>query len=230
VNDQNDEVEELRVPYQTANKTLLELTRRPPFPTRDWSHIQDLYHKIGNQAQLITSLINLQIQQAQKGEVLELLRSLHNRVHCIAFIERLLIKYGNGHLLPITPFMDELIREAKRTNRFNQETRIKVRITDIELKENKALAFGLLLYEALCNSLVHAFSGEQDGIVSILLMPCGNGSCLLEISDDGRGKHFTRKSKGIGIPLMDALSHQLDGELKTMRSARGTTIKVTFKL
>jgi two-component sensor histidine kinase len=225
-----DEVQELRVPYRSTEDKLNKSYGNTETPAKESKHIQDLHHKIGNQAQLVASIINLQKHLTQELDTLKHLESLHGRVHFIAFLERLAIRYRNGTTIPLKAFIEELIKEIDRTGMKVQKTNINKRISDVQLQEKKAVAFGLFLFEALGNALKHAFTGKQYGSISILLMPCGLGKCLVEISDNGQGYAHDQHNTGIGLSLISALSQQLEGNIKTMCSSQGTTVKLVFDL
>lgn len=225
-----DEVQELRVPYRSTKNKLNIAYTHTESQSRENKHIQDLHHKIGNQAQLVASIINLQKHHAQELDTLKHLESLHERVHFIAFLERLVIRYRKGPTIPLQTFTEELIKEIARHGKHLAKANINKRISNVSLQEKKAVALGLFLFEALGNALKHAFVANQPGSISILLMPCGIGECLVEISDNGQGYDQNQQAKGIGNALLAALTQQLGGTIKTMCSGQGTTVKLVFSL
>jgi two-component sensor histidine kinase len=225
-----DEVQELRVPYHSTENKLNNSYVQTEMLAGESKHIQDLHHKIGNQAQLVASIINLQKNHAQDLGTLKHLDSLCERVHFIAFLERFVIRYRDGRTIPLKTFTEELINEITRIGEQTNKASIKKRISEVHIQEKKAVAFGLFLFEAFGNAHKHAFLGKKNDHISVLLMPCGLGKCLVEISDNGQGYDSHENNMGIGISLMSALSHQLEGTVKTMCSNQGTTVKLVFTL
>jgi two-component sensor histidine kinase len=104
-------------------------------------------------------------------------------------------------------------------------------IDPLELDVTLAVPLGLIINEALTNSLKYAFSGKQSGTVTLSLKAIANHSYLLSISDDGIGLPPGKdpvNSRSLGMTLMYGLSKQLGGEL-TITSSPGVSINLIFQ-
>ena len=94
----------------------------------------------------------------------------------------------------------------------------------------QAAPLGLILNEAVTNSIKHAFTGRKNGTVQIDLLRAGDSICL-SIADNGKGLPSDIeliKGKSMGMELMTALSKQLGGTLE-LKNEGGLKITVLFK-
>jgi len=95
---------------------------------------------------------------------------------------------------------------------------------------SQAVPLGLILNEAITNSIKYAFPEGRNGIISISLSNATANHYLLSISDNGIGmpSHFNNKKPGsLGMSLIAGLSEDLDGNLSIDKDG-GTTLKISF--
>ena len=94
----------------------------------------------------------------------------------------------------------------------------------------QAVPIGLIINEAVANSIKYAFPDKDDGIVRIKLQHVGDESILLEISDNGIGlrEDFdVTRVRSMGMELICNLNLQLEGRM-TIRKTGGTVISIVF--
>jgi two-component sensor histidine kinase len=92
-----------------------------------------------------------------------------------------------------------------------------------------AMPCGLLVNEIVSNAYKYAFPGGTAGQIRIDLQKL-NGKMKLQVSDNGSGlpsDFELEKSDSLGMQLIQALTSQLDGELK-VSIENGTAFEVTF--
>jgi two-component sensor histidine kinase len=98
------------------------------------------------------------------------------------------------------------------------------------VKADAAAPVGLIVSEALSNSLKHAFPHGHGGTVRITLEREGSDRAVLEVADDGVGlPDPVDLDDGVGLNLIEALAGQAAGELSWCRKG-GTTIRLSFPL
>lgn len=93
----------------------------------------------------------------------------------------------------------------------------------------KLATVSLLIGEAINNSLKHAFSEGETGLISVTLAREGNLH-VVEIRDTGRGiaaGSDPMTAPGLGLKIMQSLAGQLGGRLEVV-NADGFTIRVAF--
>jgi two-component sensor histidine kinase len=93
-----------------------------------------------------------------------------------------------------------------------------------------AVPLGLIINEAVTNSLKYAFPGGRPGLIAVTLAEADEQHFLLTVADNGIGLGEDFDFSGcrtLGMILMKGLSRQLRGTFK-LESADGLTIRVLF--
>ena len=203
---------------------------------------QELHHRIKNNLQVISSLLNLQSDKfknrkfIKNSEFLEAFRESQDRVISMAFIHEELYKSGKFETLNLSVYIRKLVGKLFQTYRLEYKN-IHLHM-DLEentfLNMDDAVPFGIIINELVSNSLKHAFLGRDEGKIYIELRREEDGeftnrrdeskcegfkstSFILKVSDDGVGipKGINLKNpNSLGMQLITTLVDQLDGELK----------------
>ena len=194
--------------------------------------LKEIHHRVKNNLQVITSLIQLQSDYLRDPATLQALNEMNNRVRSIASIHEML--YGTADVSQVD-FAQYLQKLAKDLFNFFQArpdaVRLRTDIADCQLDLGQAVPCGLIVNELLSNSLKHAFTDKRPGVVQVTLR-ADEGKCTLSVGDNGRGLppdldplHAT----SMGLQLVRLLAEQLHGTLQLDRS-QGTRFTVTFPL
>ncbi len=216
---------------------------------------KEIHHRIKNNLQVISSLLDLQAEQFRNredikdSEVLEAFRESQDRVISMALIHEELYKGGGFETLNFSPYIEELAENLFQTYRLGN-TDISL---NMDLEENiffdmdTAVPLGMIINELVSNSLKHAFIGRDKGEIRIKLRREENAECINSIeeskNEDCKSTSFTLtvSDNGVGIPenldiedldslgfqLVTSLVDQLDGELELKRN-NGTEFTIRF--
>jgi anti-sigma regulatory factor (Ser/Thr protein kinase) len=95
----------------------------------------------------------------------------------------------------------------------------------LEMDVSQAVPLGLILNEAITNSIKYGFPDGRSGVISILLGMSTPDHYSLIISDNGIGmppQFDSKKSDSLGMSLMDGLSEDLNGNFY-IETNNGTT-------
>ena len=211
---------------------------------------KEIHHRIKNNLQVISSLLDLQSEQFRNkecikdSEILEAFKESQNRVISMALIHEELYKGGGFETLNFSPYIEELVENLFQAYCFGN--------TDISLKLNlennvffdmdTAVPLGMIVNELVTNSLKHAFKGKDRGEIRIRLNREENEECVrsinkdcstsfaLTISDNGVGIDEDldiENLDSLGLQLVTTLVDQLDGELELKRD-NGTEFTIRF--
>ena len=207
---------------------------------------KELHHRIKNNLQVISSLLDLQAEKFKNrecikdSEVLEAFRESQDRVISMALIHEELYKGKKSETLDFSKYIRELVEKLFQTYRIDDKNIC----LHMDLEENaflnidNAIPLGIIVNELVSNSLKHAFSGMDKGKIYIKLRREEDGefinrreeskcdsfqstSLILKISDDGVGipKSIDLKNpNSLGMQLVTTLIDQLDGELELKRN------------
>ncbi|TFH04391.1 MAG: PAS domain S-box protein [Methanosarcina sp.] len=218
---------------------------------------KEIHHRIKNNLQVISSLLDLQAEKFCKrefvkaSEVLETFRESQDRVISIALIHEELHEGEGTDTLSFSPYLERLVDALFQTYRLGKAniTLKKELEKDIFFDMDIAVPLGLIVNELVSNSLKHAFSGRDRGKIYIKLFrekkienekdtSAENGTearrvtgFILTVSDDGTGIPDTinmENSDSLGLQLVNILVDQLDGEIEVKKD-EGTefTIRIS---
>jgi len=187
--------------------------------------LSELHHRVKNNLQIISSLINLQAR-GMDYDSCKLMRALQLRIRAMALVHELLLSNPEASTVNFASYTERLLSYLR--DMYRSSVQIEADICEAEFKIETAVPLGLLLNELVSNSLRHAF--DDGGTIRVSLEDTSNGF-LLRVSDNGRGlpEGFSlEENAGLGLNLVAGLVRQLDGTL-TFESGEGTSFLIEFR-
>ena len=196
---------------------------------KEWM-LKEIHHRVKNNLQIITSLLHSQAIYLKDKAALSAIRESQNRVHAMALIHQKLYQSERLAAIPMAGYVTEIVDYLIRS--FNREDTIRkqINVMPVELDVTLAVPLGLILNEAVTNSLKYAFMATQQGTINVELTALDNQTYLLVVSDDGVGLPMDfnpNKSRTLGMNLMRGLSRQIGGNLQISQN-NGVQVSLTF--
>ncbi|MCC8392219.1 AAA family ATPase [Paraburkholderia sp. MMS20-SJTR3] len=196
--------------------------------------LHEVHHRVKNNLQLISSLLNLQASRVPDRAVAELFKESRNRVRSMALVHENLYRAGNFARIMMAPHVRNLcghLAQAYDVRRLGVDLRVTV--DELQLDMNRAVSCGLIINELVSNAFKHAFADGRGGQLLIELRHSGDARCRLSIADDGPGlgPHFRLASADtLGLQLVHDLARQLHGSVDTgsTHAGRGATFTIEF--
>ncbi|MEM9554463.1 MAG: histidine kinase dimerization/phosphoacceptor domain -containing protein [Acidobacteriota bacterium] len=195
--------------------------------------LREVHHRVKNNLQVISSLLDLQSDQIDDPRHLELLRDSRHRIRSMALIHEQLYRHDNLAEVRLSAYLEDLASHLFRS--FGVAAGrivLRCRLEPLTLDLDRSVACGLILNELVSNSLEHAFADDSGGTVEIVLRRLDDGAVRLEVRDDGSGFDPTApRPHSMGLELVTMMASQLQGTLDTKSdpvSERGTHVSVTF--
>lgn len=193
--------------------------------------LKEVHHRVKNNLQIISSILNLQCSYVRDTQTLNILRESQNRIKSMSYIHELL--YQNKQFSSIR-FSDYLLNLATSLIASYQvsDTKIDVvyDIKPVDLTLDQAIPCGLIVNEIITNSLKYAFDNRTEGKLFVELK-LKNNLVALRIADDGVGLPNNidfRQTESLGLQLVVTLVEQLDGTIVKEEIA-GTGYLITFE-
>lgn len=193
--------------------------------------LHEVHHRVKNNLQLISSLLNLQASRVTDRAVAELFAESRNRVRSMALVHENLYRAGNFARIMMASHVRNLcghLAQAYDMRRLGVEMRIEV--DDVQLDMNRAVSCGLIINELVSNAFKHAFAPGRGGELRIALRLDGPARCRLTVADDGGGlaPGFSLEAADtLGLQLVHDLARQLHGGVE-IDSARGAAFTIDF--
>jgi PAS domain S-box-containing protein len=194
--------------------------------------LKEIHHRVKNNLQVISSLLNLQLRYAKSEQALEPLRESQNRVKTMALIHEKLYRSKDLASIDFDGYIQDLASYLFGSYSNSGGVRLKINVDRIRLGVDVAVPCGLAINELVSNSLKHAFPACEEGSeICIDLYRTTDGNLLLTVSDNGIGfpKNLDFKNtESLGLQLVNTLVDQLEGTIELDKSA-GTAFKITFR-
>jgi len=196
---------------------------------KEWL-VKEIHHRVKNNLQIVISLLNVQSDYLDNPSALNAIQESRERMQAIALIHQKLYQPNYGTLIKMKSYIEEMVGYL---GNFTDSNKVffKLNIEDVGLDVSQAVPLGLILNEAITNSLKYAFSPGQEGIISISLHQAHENQVGLNVADNGKGFpgdfNFSA-NKSLGMQLITLFSEQLDARLDIANS-NGAQIQVHFK-
>ncbi|GAB4306626.1 MAG: hypothetical protein Kow0019_01670 [Methanobacteriaceae archaeon] len=192
--------------------------------------LKEIHHRVKNNLQIISSLLNLQSSYVKNKYDLEIFEESRNRVKSMAMVHEKLYQSEDMARINFKDYIISLGSELFASYKVEPIIKLNIQVQEVMLDINTAIPCGLILNELMSNSIKHAFPNSMEGTISIKMITLDN---IIEImvSDDGVGIPENidfSKTKTLGLQIVNNLVRQLDGSIELDRSD-GTAFKITFK-
>ncbi len=200
--------------------------------------IKEIHHRVKNNMQIISSLLNLQSQHLKADEqfAVSILKESQNRVKSMAMIHENLYQSKDFTHIKFEDYITRLVYELFYSYSGDADKiRLVVDVDDVNLNMETAVPCGLIVSELFTNSVKYAFPEGREGEIRVSLkQEPGKDDArefILTVSDDGVGfppDLDYRNTETLGLELVNSLTCQIDGNI-SLDLTQGTKFTVKFK-
>ncbi|MBD2296782.1 GAF domain-containing protein [Anabaena sphaerica FACHB-251] len=193
--------------------------------------LKEVHHRVKNNLQIVSSLLQLQAQTLQDAEIIKAIRESQNRIESISLIHKNLYTSPNIGKLDIADYINNLVAGLLISYQIVPgKINLQTNIDSVSLNVDEAIACGLVINELISNALKHAFPNNQKGEISISLHNSSN-NIELTVQDNGIGLPDGldwRNTNSLGLSLVyDLVTEQLEGNITVERN-QGTLFHIEF--
>lgn len=191
--------------------------------------LKELHHRVKNNLQVVSSMLNLQYRRTNLPEIASSLQSLQTRIQSIAIMHQHLYQENEGELLDMRAYIENLVNQLKSTyTDLSSNVHITVEVDPCRMSISMAMPLGLIITEIVSNSLKYAFPSKESGNIQIRLLARGEDIQMV-VKDDGVGLNQEQYSDDhLGIRLINILAKQIKATVSTVSNA-GVQYTLTFK-
>ncbi|MFQ5687443.1 MAG: PAS domain S-box protein, partial [Candidatus Scalindua sp.] len=127
--------------------------------------LKEIHHRIKNNMQIVSSLLNLQSESVDDENTRQILRKSQNRVKSMALVHEKLYQTEDLSSIDFADYTRSLTARlfhsfVDKTNR----VQLKIDMSEVYLDVNKAIPCGLIINEIVSNSIKHAFPDSATGV------------------------------------------------------------------
>jgi PAS domain S-box-containing protein len=184
--------------------------------------LKEIHHRVKNNLQIVSSMLNLQMDQLSDPHALALFKESQSRVRSIALFHEKLYQSKDLAHVDIAGYLKGVTTGLFVTYGVNpDDILLSIDAEDVPMGVDAAISCGLIVNELVSNALKHAFPGGRKGRVDVRLRRDGVGATL-EVTDDGIGiprEVDFRNPSTLGLRLVSILTEQVRGEIELDRSA-----------
>jgi len=182
--------------------------------------LKEIHHRVKNNLQVISSMLNLQGGLGGDAPLEELYRDSQNRIRSMALVHEKLYRSEDLARIELLDYIDTLVSGLKRSYMHDGwDISIEMNVDDIHLSIDSAIPCGLIINELVSNSMKHAFPDGRSGCITIGFTRSGDKGMTLTMRDDGVGMPAgvdPREMESMGMMLVRTLVEQLEGSIEVM--------------
>lgn len=193
--------------------------------------LREIHHRVKNNLQVISSLLNLQLSTMPGGDARKALLESQSRIQSMALVHQLLYRSKDLAHIDMLEYLQNLTMRLGKAYEVDAHRVIEtvVRAPSIRLDIDRAIPCGLIVNELVTNAFNHAFPGGRPGRIWVTLTQEGD-QLALEVRDDGIGippSLDIDTAQTFGLQIVRTLAHQLDGTIELVGDS-GTAVRVVF--
>lgn len=193
--------------------------------------LREIHHRVKNNLQVISSLLDLQRGRVLAPEAAEALQEGIYRVKSIALIHQRLYQSESLAEIAFDAYLGELCQSLAAT--------LAVPATDVELRIEAegvvlpidiAAPLGMIVNELVTNAYKYAFADRPTGSLTVQLAQAPEAGYVLRVADDGPGLpggSLPDEPETLGLMLVRLLCRQLQGSL-AYASEGGAVFTIRF--
>ena len=195
--------------------------------------LREIHHRVKNNMQVISSLLNLQAALIDDPGIKEIFRQCQKRIRSMAQVHEKLYASPDLTAIDFADYIQSLAKTIYHEYEWQLgQIELKTELEPLAININQAIPLGLIVNELITNSFKHAFPRGRRGTIWIVLKRLDEKRAWLQVKDDGVGLPEGvdwKKPKTMGLIIIEALVEQLEAKMEIIREG-GTDIRLTFPL
>lgn len=192
--------------------------------------LKEIHHRIKNNFQRISSLLELQYKNLDNAELKDILKEGQNRINAMSMIHNRLYQSNDISAISFQDYCRDLVNENAKL--FNvHDFKLEICMKDVMIDVDTAIPLGLIVNELTSNAFKYGLKKRDLNEIKICLEEISEGEYKLSFKDNGKGlpKDLNWDNiKSLGLLLVRRLSKQLHGRLDYYYK-NGAVFEVTFK-
>jgi predicted ATPase/two-component sensor histidine kinase/tRNA A-37 threonylcarbamoyl transferase component Bud32 len=194
--------------------------------------LKEIHHRVKNNLQIISGLLQLQSQSVTDTATTNILRESQHRIESMSLIHKKLYASSDFGEIDLSDYIPSLASNLLASYQIMPgHITLNMDIAPVLLNIDQAIPCGLIVNELISNALKYAFPDDRSGEIEIYLPPPTQHQIQLIIRDNGIGLPENvdwEYVQSLGLSLVhDLVVEQLEGQL-TVERQDGTTFRIQF--
>jgi two-component sensor histidine kinase len=194
---------------------------------KEWL-LKEVHHRVKNNLHTVICLLESQAAYLE-NDALKAIENSQHRIYVMSLIHQKLYQSDDIKTIDMATYIPELVQALEDSFAVTGQITFQLQIEQIKLDVAHAIPLGLIINEAVTNSIKYAFPDQREGEISILMIDRG-GQIRLELADNGIGMPAICEagSGSLGLELMKGLSADIDACIE-FETEHGTRIIIILK-
>ncbi len=192
--------------------------------------LKEIHHRVKNNLQIVNTLLKMQGTYVKDDTLQEVLGDCQGRVRSMALVHEHIYRVGDLNRVNVKAHLIALAQSILKQHGLEERVKVDLNVNYDHANLDNLIPLSLLMNELLTNSAKHAFPGNTDGRITIVLRRLGENQCELVFGDNGVGLRQEQffQQESFGLELVRTLAQQLDGRIHLLKG-EGTTFQMTFE-
>jgi PAS domain S-box-containing protein len=196
--------------------------------------LREVHHRVKNNMQVIIGLLDLQARSSGNPELTGMLNESQRRIRSMALVHEKLYGSKDFARIGMAGYVRTLSQDLFQSYKINPgKIDLIIQTDGVYVDINKAIPCGLILNELISNALKHAFPGDRQGELQIIIREEKNTEIEIVVRDNGLSLPDNvdiHQPRTVGLHLVNGLvKNQLDGQMEVRRD-NGTEFRIKFPL
>ncbi|RBO53356.1 histidine kinase [Rhodovulum sp. BSW8] len=202
--------------------------------------LKEVHHRVKNNLQLITSIMNMQIRNAHSAEARRLLKRVQDRVMALAAIHRYLYMARKLSMVRADRLLDDIIRQLVVVGDIDgtdKSVKIATQFSPVEVNPDQSVPLSLLATEAAINAVKYCRPPPSGGPawITMALQTLDDGRVCLSVVNsrnedpEPKAEPGDPESSGMGRQLISSFATQLDAEFEAHSDPDRYELHLTFR-
>ncbi|RFP91049.1 HAMP domain-containing protein [Rhodobacteraceae bacterium 63075] len=184
--------------------------------------LREVHHRVKNNLQMISSMMNMQIRATQSAEAQRQLRRVQDRVMALSAVHRYLYLARKLSMLRADELLDNIIQQlviVGTLDESGQNINVSTELDPVEITPDQSVPLSLLATEAAMNAVKYCgVSDAGEAWINIALKQQEDGTLCFSIVNSragGTDAGEVAEGSGLGSRLIESFATQLGGKLET---------------
>ncbi len=196
--------------------------------------LKEVHHRVKNNLQIISSIMNMQIRKSQEPETKRALTQVQDRILGLSGVHRTLYQAENLTQVNAAKLIEQLVAQSRAIGTAEgRGVDIQLDLDPVIIFPDQAVPLTMLVSEALTNGMKYV--GGDAPAMSVSLKLTGARQANLVVHNTCCGMYYdpegtNTNSTGLGKQLIRAFVAQLNGTLNVEETVEQYLIDVTFEV
>lgn len=189
--------------------------------------LREVHHRIKNNMHTLSCMLKLHSKRLKDHQITAIIQDIDSRIQTMMTLYNKLYRSDNFQDISIKNYISNLIPEIINIFPVEYKLNIKQEIQDFKIGKETLFPLGIIINELITNSIKYAFTGRNEGNITVKIEK-KDAQVILLVQDDGIGmKNEDKDKKGFGLMLIEELSKQIKGKYE-MVDDNGITSIISF--